>query len=79
MVALTIRTWHPFMFVAEFLSIIIYIISLVILKDFFDPEFIKSTAFIWKTLAITMFSCLPLYIIKFLRKRLSPESYQKLS
>jgi len=79
MVALTIRTWHPFMFVAEFLSIIIYIISLLVLRDFFDPEFIKSSAFIWKTLAITMFSCLPLYIIKFLRKRLSPESYQKLS
>jgi len=79
MVALTIRTWHPFMFVAEFLSIIIYIISLLVLRDFFDPEFIKSYAFIWKTLAITMFSCLPLYIIKFLRKRLSPESYQKLS
>lgn len=35
MVALTIRTWHWLMIVAEFLSLAIYILSLVILKDFF--------------------------------------------
>ena len=35
MVALTIRTWHWLMVVAEFLSLAIYILSLIILKDFF--------------------------------------------
>ena len=35
MVALTIRTWHWLMIIAEFISLAIYILSLIILKDFF--------------------------------------------
>lgn len=79
MVALTIRTWHPVMFLAEFSSVLIYFLSLLVLRDFFDSEFIKSSAFIWKTVVITAFSCLPLYIIKFLSEWFSPPSYQKLT
>jgi len=78
MVALTVKTWHPFMLLAELASIVIYFLSLIILRDFFDSEFIKSVAFIWKTLVITALSCLPLYIIKFLSEWFSPPTYQKL-
>ena len=39
MVALTIRTWHWMMVLAEFLSLAIYIVSLLILKDFFGKFF----------------------------------------
>ena len=35
MVALSIRTWHWLMVLAEFLSLAIYMAALVILKDFF--------------------------------------------
>ena len=35
MVALTIRTWHGLMLVAELFSVAVYIVSLVLLKDFF--------------------------------------------
>ena len=35
MVALTIRTWHPIMLLAELASILIYFLSLIILRDFF--------------------------------------------
>ena len=35
MVALTIRTWHPLMVGAEVASFGIYVLSLIILKDFF--------------------------------------------
>ena len=38
MVALTIRTWHWLMVLAEFLSFAIYIASLMILKDFFGKS-----------------------------------------
>ena len=79
MVALSIRTWHWLMVLAEFLSLVIYIAALVILKDFFDPIFIKTAEFVWKTVVITAVSCVPLYILKFLRKKFSPSSYQKLS
>ena len=39
MVALTIRTWHWLMIIAEFLSLAIYILSVVILKDYFGKNF----------------------------------------
>ena len=35
MVALTIRTWHWLMIIGEFLSLALYILSLLILKDYF--------------------------------------------
>ena len=47
MVALSIRTWHWLMVLAEFLSLVIYIAALAILKDFFDPIFIKTAEFVW--------------------------------
>merc|ERR1711862_715392 len=59
MVALSIRTWHWLMVLAEFLSLVIYIAALVILKDFFDPIF-KTAEFVWKTVVITAVSCVPL-------------------
>ncbi|XP_012286007.1 probable phospholipid-transporting ATPase IIB [Orussus abietinus] len=79
MVALTIRTWHRIMIVAEVLSFALYLLSLVVLKESFDAEFIKTMDFVWKVLVITLVSCMPLYILKFLRKKFSPPSYTKLS
>ena len=35
MVALTIRTWHRIMIIAEVLSLAFYVLSLVVLKDYF--------------------------------------------
>merc|ERR1711963_450366 len=78
MVALTIRTWHWLMIIGEFLSLALYILSLLILKDYFDAEFLKTGDFMWKTASITAISCVPLYVWKFLRKKFSPAAYQKL-
>ena len=33
--ALTIRTWHPLMVLAELLSILLYLLSLILLREFF--------------------------------------------
>ena len=79
MVALTIRNWHYLMILAELFSILLYLISLIVLKEYFDLVFIRTLEFLWKTALITAVSCLPLYILKFLRKKFSPPSYQKLS
>uniref|UniRef100_A0AAG5DB84 Phospholipid-transporting ATPase n=1 Tax=Anopheles atroparvus TaxID=41427 RepID=A0AAG5DB84_ANOAO len=79
MVALTIRTWHRLMVIAELFSLLLYIVSLAVLHEYFDWEFIWSWDFLWKVLVITLVSCLPLYILKFLRKKFSPPSYSKLS
>ncbi|XP_033124731.1 probable phospholipid-transporting ATPase IIB isoform X2 [Anneissia japonica] len=79
MVALTIRTWHWLMVVAELLSLCIYVASLFIFDEYFDREFITTWPFWWKVTVITLFSCVPLYILKYLRKKFSPPSYSKLS
>uniref|UniRef100_A0A3Q3ARJ1 Phospholipid-transporting ATPase n=1 Tax=Kryptolebias marmoratus TaxID=37003 RepID=A0A3Q3ARJ1_KRYMA len=79
MVALTIRTWHLFMVLAEFFSLGCYLASLAFLNEYFDLSFITTWPFLWKVSAITLVSCLPLYIIKYLKRKFSPPSYSKLS
>ncbi|XP_053402729.1 probable phospholipid-transporting ATPase IIB [Mercenaria mercenaria] len=79
MVALTIRTWHWAMILAEVFSLAIYIASLVVLRNYFDPMFLKTWNFFWKVIVITSVSCIPLYIAKFLRKKFNPPVYAKLT
>ncbi|ELT89087.1 hypothetical protein CAPTEDRAFT_193806 [Capitella teleta] len=79
MIALTVRTWHYLMIVAEVISLAIYVVSLVVLRNYFDPDFLSSWGFIWKVVVITSVSCIPLYILKYLRKKFSPPSYSKLT
>ncbi|XP_077362925.1 putative phospholipid-transporting ATPase IIB isoform X2 [Festucalex cinctus] len=79
MVALTVRTWHWLMVVAEFLSLGCYLASLAFLNEYFDLSFITTWPFLWKVSSITLVSCLPLYIIKYLKRKFSPSSYAKLA
>lgn len=79
MVALTIRTWHWLMIAAEMLSLSIYVASLFVLNEFFDTQFIQTPAFLWKVTVITLVSCLPLYILKYLHRKVAPPSYSKLT
>ncbi|MEQ2248663.1 ATP synthase subunit 9 [Ilyodon furcidens] len=44
-----------------------------------DVYFITTVSFLWKVTTITLVSCLPLYILKYLRRRFSPPSYSKLT
>ncbi|XP_058608929.1 probable phospholipid-transporting ATPase IIB isoform X2 [Onychostoma macrolepis] len=79
MVALMIRTWHWLMVVAELISLGCYLASLAFLNEYFDLSFITTRVFLWKVCVITLVSCLPLYIIKYLKRKFSPPSYSKLS
>ncbi|XP_037661591.1 probable phospholipid-transporting ATPase IIB isoform X6 [Choloepus didactylus] len=89
-VALAVRTWHWLMVLAEFLSLGCYVASLAFLNQYFgigrvsfgaflDVAFITTLTFLWKVSAITVVSCLPLYVLKYLKRKLSPPSYSKLS
>ncbi|KAK0427670.1 hypothetical protein QR680_010355 [Steinernema hermaphroditum] len=79
MVALTVHTWHWAMLVAQGLSLGLYAASLLILDNFFDRAFVMSWNFLAKTSMITAISCIPLYAVKFLRRRFSPPSYHKVN
>ncbi|XP_022661121.1 probable phospholipid-transporting ATPase IIA isoform X2 [Varroa jacobsoni] len=78
MVALTIRTWHWFMLAAELLSLGIYVASLFFLKESFDADFLKSPEFHYKVVLVTIVSCLPLYVLKYLHRKVAPTSLTKL-
>ncbi|KAL3319475.1 hypothetical protein Ciccas_001840 [Cichlidogyrus casuarinus] len=78
MVALTVRTWHWLMVVAELLSLVIYIVALAVLKEYFDPSFLQTGTFMWKTAAITAVSCIPLIVLKIVRLWLTPSVYSRL-
>jgi phospholipid-translocating ATPase len=78
MVGLTVRSWHILMIISMMVSLICYIASLVVFKAYFDTEFIQSIEFGWKVIAITLISCLPLYILKCIRIKFSPPNYAKL-
>lgn len=43
-----------------------------------DVAFITTVTFVWKVSAVTVLSCLPLYVVKYLKRKLSPPSYSKL-
>ena len=113
MIALTVRTWHWLMVVAEVISFALYAVSVIILSDDYfgklhfkilligkgwkplfsnisrleinlvlsisDTVFMKTWYFMWRVVVITAVSCVPLYILKMIRKKVSPSSYQKLT
>lgn len=79
MVAFEIHLWHPLMLVAEFGTLVIYLISLLCLPAYFDMEFIATTQFVWKVTVITATSTIPLWIIKIARRRIAPANYAKLN
>ncbi|GFS05805.1 phospholipid-transporting ATPase [Elysia marginata] len=79
MVGLNVRNWHYLMIVAQVFSFGIYIASLAVLRDYFDPHFLQTWDFVWKVLVITSISCIPLYVLKYLRKKFSPPVYSKLT
>lgn len=77
-VAFEIRTWHWLMVAAEVITIIIYIASLFILKGYFDLTFILSWGFVWRVVLITAVTTLPIYIVRFAKRRCDPPAYSKL-
>eukprot|EP00127_Corallochytrium_limacisporum_P006178 Clim_evm17s220 gene=Clim_evmTU17s220 len=77
-VALRVHRWHWTMILAELLSLVIYMISIVFLPTYFDLDFIKTGEFWWKVVVITAISVTPLWIIKVVKNRIDPPAYIKI-
>ncbi|KAJ8735070.1 hypothetical protein PYW08_014320 [Mythimna loreyi] len=78
MVALTIVTWHWLMIGAELVSLLMYIATLLIFTTYFDGDFIRHWEFWWKVIVITLVSCLPLYIVKYMHRKWSERQYKNI-
>lgn len=91
-VAFEIHTWNRYMVLAEVVTVLTYFVSMVVFKTYFgelkicffqitilDLSFIASWNFVWKVVVVTSISCIPLYVIRFIRRKIDPPSYLKLS
>ncbi|XP_022113742.2 probable phospholipid-transporting ATPase IIB [Pieris rapae] len=78
MVALTVTTWHHLMMVAELVSLLMYTATLLIFTTYFDGDFIRHWEFWWKVTTITLVSCLPLYIVKYMHRKWRMRQYKNI-
>eukprot|EP01117_Protostelium_nocturnum_P011512 TRINITY_DN4173_c0_g2_i2.p1 TRINITY_DN4173_c0_g2~~TRINITY_DN4173_c0_g2_i2.p1 ORF type:complete len:1099 (+),score=335.10 TRINITY_DN4173_c0_g2_i2:86-3382(+) len=78
-VAFEIHKWTRFMMASEFFTLLIYLLSMLVLRSYFDLGFIFSWAFAWRVSLITFVTCLPLFFFRVIKRKLDPPSYSKLS
>ena len=50
--------------------------SIVVISD---KDFLSSWSFVWKVLVTTSISCIPLFILMYLKRKFAPSSYSKLT
>ncbi|KAG9511208.1 putative phospholipid-transporting ATPase IIB, partial [Fragariocoptes setiger] len=55
MLALTVRTWHWMMVVAELISLSSYLLTLILFPQSFDAQFIQTRDFLWKVTLLTVY------------------------
>ena len=56
-----------------------YLLTLIVVPEYFDEQFIRTRTFWWKVSLLTLVSCLPLIIGKYVRRRFAPTSHSKLT
>ncbi|KAJ8073629.1 putative aminophospholipid-translocase [Marasmius tenuissimus] len=78
MVALEITTWHVYMIISEIVTLVLYVVSMWFLPEFFDLSFVFTLGFAWKVAVIVAISALPLWIIKVVKSRVAPAASSKL-
>ena len=79
MVALEVQKWQWVMLAAQALSLGCYLASFLLLPTYFDIAFIFTGGFWAKVVAITLASCLPVTIGKWLHRHCSPPAYLKIA
>jgi len=78
-VAFEINTWNKWMVLSEVITMLIYFGSIFALQGYFDVSFVLSLGFLWRVTLVTVLSCMPIYIIRWIKRRIDPPSYTKLS
>jgi phospholipid-translocating ATPase len=78
MVAVEVHVWHWMMVAAQTCSIAFYLASIVVLQDTFDHALMLQWNFIGRVLAVTLVSCLPVTIGKWLKRKIAPAPYSKI-
>ncbi|KAI0560620.1 phospholipid-transporting ATPase IIA [Gracilaria domingensis] len=79
MVAFEVHSWHWMMFAAELCSLAFYGAAIFVLQDTFDQSLIFKWGFAGRVIAVTLVSCLPVTIGKWLKRKFAPAPYAKLA
>ena len=68
---MTIHHLNRWIFGSQVLTLIIYVLSLVLFRNYLDTATI-DLAFLWKVSLIVAGAWLPIYTVRCLRRRISP-------
>lgn len=79
MVAFEVHSWHWMMICAEMCSVVFYMISILVLQDTFDHALMFQWGFLGRVIAVTLVSCVPVTIGKWLKRKFAPAPYSKLA
>lgn len=79
MVAFEVHSWHWMMITAELCSILSYVVSILVLQDTFDHSLIFQWGFVGRVIVVTLVSCVPVTIGKWLKRKFAPAPYSKLA
>lgn len=77
MVALEVNTWNKIMVITEILTLLLYIVSIPFLGDYFEFGYMTKLLFFGELLCILSISVLPVWAAKAIQRKLHPPSYAK--
>ena len=77
MVACEVVTWHWIMVASLLGTMAVYWASVPFLGGYFDLQYVWSWGFVWRVVAISALSLVPVYSAKMLRRTLRPPAYRK--
>ncbi|CDF88065.1 probable phospholipid-transporting ATPase NEO1 [Zygosaccharomyces bailii ISA1307] len=77
MVALEIYTWNKMMFISEVATMLLYVVSVPFLGEYFDLKFMSKPLYFGETTFILALSIFPVWAAKAIHRKLNPPSYAK--
>ncbi|CAH2350246.1 probable phospholipid-transporting ATPase Neo1p [[Candida] railenensis] len=77
MVALQINRWRKVMVATIVITLIIFIVSIPFLTEYFDLTYVVSVSYIWQVVVILGVSLFPVWLSQAINRRLNPPNYAK--
>lgn len=77
MVALEINTWNKTMIITEIVTLLLYVVSVPFLGEYFDLQYMTKLLFYGESLFILSISIFPVWAAKAIHRKLHPPSYAK--
>ena len=72
-----IERFHRLMGVSQAVTLCVYLLSIFLMKSYFDLNYILSWEFVWKVGLITAASWCPIHIAKVIKNKCDPSDHQK--